>query len=70
MCNCIEKVNRQLKDTGHRVATVRMCAGVDKFPQSRALVRSVAFDPMRRGRGPTVLATHCPWCGEKYGSAT
>lgn len=69
MCNCIGNANRQLRDTGHELTVARIGRAGEKQSEPRALLRAASIDPMRRGRGPTVLATHCPWCGEKYGSA-
>lgn len=67
MCNCIDNANRQLRATGHTLATVqRNRSGsrkIDRIP----LLRAASIDPLRRGRAPIVLATHCPFCGTKYG---
>lgn len=69
MCNCIDKANRQLRSSGHTLAVANRSQPGTRTIERVAQVRAVSLDPLRRGRGPTVLATHCPWCGEKYGSA-
>lgn len=69
MCNCVDKANRQLRATGHTLFTASRTPHGSRRVERVPLLRAVSLDPMRRGRAPTVLATHCPWCGEKYGSA-
>lgn len=69
MCNCIDKANRQLRHGGHTLAVANRSQPGTRTIERVPLLRAVALDPLRRGRGPTVLATHCPFCGQKYGSA-
>jgi hypothetical protein len=69
MCNCIDKANRQLRHSGHTLAVANRSQPGSRSIERVPLLRAVSLDPLRRGRGPTVLATHCPFCGEKFGSA-
>lgn len=70
MCNCIDNVNRQLRHSGQTLAVVNRSRPGTRNVERVAQVRAIHLDPMRRGRGSIVLATHCPWCGEKYGSSS
>lgn len=65
MCNCIATANKQLRDTRHRLIVANVRVGDRRQP--RVLLRTTATDavPGRHGT-PTVLATHCPFCGTKY----
>lgn len=67
MCNCVQNVNRQLTDSGARVATLPT-AGREparRAGKPRVIVHTVNNDPMRRNR-VLAVATHCPFCGIKY----
>jgi len=70
MCNCIDNANRQLRHSGHTLSVANRSQPGTRSVERIPLLRAVSLDPLRRGRGraPTVIATHCPWCGEKYGS--
>lgn len=65
MCTCVQNVNRQLADSGARLATLpaRDHAGKRKAP--RVVVHTVNENPMQRRR-VLAVATHCPFCGTKY----
>jgi hypothetical protein len=69
MCTCIDKANRQLRHSGHTLAVANRSQPGTRTVERVAQVRAVSLDPLRGGRVITVLATHCPFCGEKYGSA-
>lgn len=66
MCDCIDKANRQMRATGHTLAVANRQRPGGRRVTRVVLLRAVSLDPLRRGRPPTVIATHCPFCGDKY----
>lgn len=71
MCDCREAVNKRLAFSNARIATGFVLntkddgpiAGMDLAPPMIALEK---IDEKKRGKPPTLLATCCPFCGERY----
>jgi hypothetical protein len=65
MCDCIETLDKDLKAAGQ-------CLDATMFGQRKAtttLIRTDKWKPeSRRGKPTRVIATYCPFCGEKYSS--
>lgn len=62
MCNCIERVDEMLKEKNAcLVATISL----GNYP-SRVGLMIEKYDPKKRGRLPSMVATFCPFCGAKY----
>lgn len=60
MCNCIETTDALLKD--QNAGLVFTIFG--KPP--RVVIETRKIDSTKRGRPPAMLASFCPFCGEKY----
>jgi hypothetical protein len=64
MCNCIEKLDDELKAFSLQVdVTYRL---TDLSDNGRMCVQTVKLDKKQRLRRKTVVANFCPICGEKY----
>lgn len=64
MCECIEKMNVKLAEHNGRVArAVQITATLDLV--TRTVVQTEKVDESKRKRIPTVVATFCPFCGER-----
>jgi len=70
MCDCIAILDAQLANDGQ-------CLNATLSSPQRAVIDVVRIDKgiseNRAGRTKSLLATHCPWCGEAYtprGNAT
>lgn len=68
MCDCIEKINTQLKAEGYTLNASLGFSG-----PRRAMIGLIRTDrhvlESRRGKPSSMVASHCPWCGEKYPDA-
>jgi hypothetical protein len=68
MCECRSRVNSEL--AGHNAQLAYgfgfTKSGFGLVPPMIALEKT---DPKKRGKLPTLLATHCPFCGERYEAA-
>lgn len=66
MCECIKRINAQMKPSGHALHTSVSLTGAP----SRAIIPILRTDTWsvekRRGRPSFMQATFCPWCGEAY----
>lgn len=67
MCNCIHDIDARLTEGGACLsATISLTQG----GASRALIPLIRKDKWivesRRGRPKDMIASFCPWCGEKY----
>lgn len=63
MCDCIAETNKLLAE--HNGTLVTTLFG---NPQ-RCTVGTDKADSKKRGRAPFMLASFCPFCGEKYAKA-
>lgn len=60
MCDCIKTTNAMLREHNcHLVSTMFSKPEV-------VVVETVKIDSKKRGKPPLVLASYCPFCGEKY----
>lgn len=66
MCDCREAVNQRLEFSNARIAA-GFCfdahAGIDLAPPMIALEK---IDKNKRGKPPVLLASCCPFCGERF----
>lgn len=70
MCDCREAVNKRLEVGNAKIAFGLMWTpganpSVDQMPPTIVLEK---IDKRKRGRLPTLMATCCPFCGERYPS--
>lgn len=71
MCDCREAVNKRLAVSNARIATGFTykisddgpIATMDLAPPMIVLEK---MDDKKRGKPPTLLASCCPFCGERY----
>jgi hypothetical protein len=65
MCDCIKNINADLKAAGQ-------CNDATMFGESKAttmLIRTDTWVHEKRRNKPTrIIASFCPFCGEKYGA--
>ena len=64
MCDCIEQLNQKLNERGLRIAQRLMMGKV--MTLSPAIIEVEPIDTKSRVRSLPVLATYCPFCGERY----
>jgi len=65
MCDCREAVNQRLEMSNARIAFGFSfgSGGMDLAPPMIVLEK---IDRSKRGKPPILLATCCPFCGERY----
>lgn len=63
MCNCIETINKDLKENHPEWNTQIMRPFIGP---NVAFVEATKLDEKKRVKPKTIFATHCPFCGEKY----
>lgn len=61
MCNCIAEMNQKLAEGGYNAAIL-----TNLFGPQKATVDTYKPDEKKRGKPPIVIASYCPFCGEKY----
>lgn len=69
MCDCIEKTQESLKTLGKNTQLViplviNRIKGVPEI--DRVVVATCKLDDRNKQKPITLLATYCPFCGEKY----
>ena len=72
MCGCQEAVNKRLAFSNAKIAFGLMWTSGDN-PAINVMPPTIMLekvDKSKRGRLPTLLATCCPFCGERYKDAT
>lgn len=62
MCDCITEVNAKLAESNGEMLTTL-------WPVVRPLMETQKLEPRKRVKPPLVVATFCPFCGEKYAAA-
>lgn len=64
-CGCRKAINERLAVSNARIALgfTFSESGVDSAPPMVVLEK---IDDSKRGKPPTLLATCCPFCGERY----
>lgn len=66
MCECVSEMNERLKDHNGRVSiAILMPAAGHNNLRARVLVQTEKLDRAKRKKLPSVIATYCPFCGEK-----
>jgi len=71
MCKCIEQFNKQMAEHNTRIVIpfmVNMDTG-EKSRPDQPLVTTEKIDSSKRGSAKKVMASFCPFCGEKYGES-
>ncbi|PPQ42120.1 hypothetical protein [Rhodopseudomonas palustris] len=67
MCDCIDKINAELKPEGQ-------CLDATIFGVRQVVTRLIRTDKYalekRRGKAKLIVSTFCPFCGEKYQEAS
>ncbi len=61
MCNCLEKINKQLKDHNTEIVTTMTDPLGDAIWLPHLKVK-----PLKGKKAVTVFPSYCPFCGEKY----
>lgn len=63
MCDCIEKIDADLKPSGQ-------CVDATMFGKRKATVMLIRTDKWkhenRRNKPSRIMASYCPFCGEKH----
>ena len=64
MCDCIAKMNEKLQD--HNCKVTRAVQITDALGLvARTVVQTEKLDRTKRKKPPVVMATYCPFCGER-----
>lgn len=70
MCNCIEKVNKLLEESGTNTAldipVTFSFEAKNTLKANRVRVATKKRESQKRGQPKAVLATFCPFCGKEY----
>lgn len=69
MCDCRKAVNERLSFSNARIAfgfTFSELEGKGGMKLSPPMILLERVDQSKRGKPPTLLATCCPFCGERY----
>lgn len=64
MCDCIKKMNEHLQQYNGRLAT-GIQVTQDMGLKQRYLMATEKIDRTKRKPVPSVMCSHCPFCGEK-----
>lgn len=60
MCDCIQQTNEMLKEHN-----IRLVSTMFAKPEV-VVIQTEKIDSKKRGRPPVMLASYCPFCGEKH----
>jgi hypothetical protein len=63
MCDCISEINAQMGEQHNAVLVTTL------FGEQKAVINTEKRDSRKRGKTPVMIASFCPFCGEKYGVA-
>lgn len=63
MCDCVKKVNAALVAQNGRLSMT--CIVLDDNSLSRAMVVKTERTDGKRAAAPLIVASYCPFCGEK-----
>ena len=66
MCDCIKRIEDDLKKHPEGANTILVTT---LFGEPKAVVATCKRQDSVRKKASLVLASYCPFCGEKYGSA-
>lgn len=65
MCNCRAAVNKNLVNENAKIA-VGLFFGNSRIDLAPPMIVLERIDSSRRGKLPNLIASYCPFCGEKY----
>lgn len=63
-CACISDVSNMLRERNAALVTT-MFANPE-----RVVMSTYKIDSKKRGKTPSMIATYCPFCGERYGDVS
>ena len=66
MCDCVKEINEKLKELPEGKNTMLV---TNLFGTPRAVISTCKRDDKARGKVAILMATFCPFCGEKYQEA-
>lgn len=67
MCECVDKLNEQLKEHNTRIVIpIMLNKKTLDFASANTLVVTEKVDSAKRGKPLKVSASYCPFCGKKY----
>lgn len=66
MCHCIAKIEAELAPGGHRLHTTSGLLGQPRRALISLTDMKTGAIERRLSQPRSVVAKHCPWCGEKY----
>lgn len=69
MCDCREAIDRRLAISNARIAFGFMLDNGRKMNLTPPMIVLEKLDRKQRGKPPTLLATCCPFCGQRYSDA-
>jgi len=64
MCDCIKEIGEQLKSMNNNTK-LQICMFWDGKP-SRAMIATKKVESKLHGKPNNIVASYCPFCGEKY----
>lgn len=64
MCKCVAAIDKYLKPNNGRVAQIMQLVEL-KRTRNRIAIVTEKLNAKKRKPVPLVLASFCPWCGEK-----
>lgn len=64
MCDCMSDLNNRLAEHG-----VKIAPAINFFTGNAVPVIVTEKLPGKRGKGPVLVASHCPFCGTPYPKA-
>jgi hypothetical protein len=67
MCECVKKVDEQLRKNGLRVAQAILISPDMSQLSSAVIIATERLDPRSRKPVPKLTAAFCPFCGTKTG---
>ncbi|MNI17824.1 hypothetical protein D3C73_712120 [compost metagenome] len=65
-CDCIDKVNALLAEQNAEIVATLGLFGARRRPA----IETAKVESRKRGKSPRLIASFCPFCGEKYEAAS
>jgi hypothetical protein len=65
MCDCIEKLNEQLKERNTRIVMPISFSSKGLSTLLGPIIATEKADPTNRKKPVKLMASYCPFCGEK-----
>lgn len=66
MCNCHGRINAKLKEKNARLVTGFHLAADSIMKSLPPIIALEKIDTSKRGKPPILIATYCPFCGERF----